>query len=61
MRQDSFNRSLKWTDKELEYLKINFPGNPTWQIANELNRPLNMVKKKAFELDLKKSKRRKQL
>ncbi len=58
MRQDSFNRSKKWTAKEINYLKKKFPTQPTWQIANELNRPLSMLKKKAFELDLKKKKRK---
>jgi hypothetical protein len=46
-----------WSKSELALLKKLFPNNPTAQIATELGRPKDAVKKKASRMGLRKSKR----
>jgi len=44
-----------WTDKEIEYLKKQYPDNNTLIIANHLNRSYSAVAGKALDLGIKKS------
>ena len=46
-----------WSRSELALLKKLFPNNPTAQIAANLGRPNDAVKKKASRMGLRKSKR----
>ncbi len=46
-----------WSKSELTLLKKLFPNNPTAQIAANLGRPNDAVKKKASRLKLRKSKK----
>ncbi len=46
-----------WSKSELTLLKKLFPKNPTAQIAANLGRPNDAVKKKASRMGLRKSKR----
>jgi len=46
-----------WSRSELALLKKLFPNNPTAQIAANLGRPNEAVKKKASRMGLRKSKR----
>ncbi|MFH0981906.1 MAG: hypothetical protein V2A79_10235 [Planctomycetota bacterium] len=56
MTKDNLIRGL-WTKEELRTLKRMFPHNTTWEVAYELNRAMEAVKKKASRLGLKKSRR----
>ncbi len=46
-----------WSKSELTLLKKLFPNNPTAQIAANLGRPNDAVKKKASRMKLRKSKK----
>ncbi len=46
-----------WSKSELALLKKLFPNNPTAQIAANLGRPNDAVKKKASRMRLRKSKK----
>ncbi len=46
-----------WSRSELTLLKKLFPNNPTAQIAANLGRPNDAVKKKASRMRLRKSKK----
>ncbi len=46
-----------WSKRELTLLKKLFPNNPTAQIAANLGRPNDAVKKKASRMRLRKSKK----
>jgi len=46
-----------WSKSELTLLKKLFPSNPTAQIAANLGRPTEAVKKKASRMGLRKSKK----
>ncbi len=46
-----------WSKSELTLLKKLFPNNPTAQIAANLGRPNDAVKKKASRMRLRKSKK----
>ena len=46
-----------WTRDDLKQLKKLFPNRPTAEVAAELNRPTEAVKKKASRMGLKKSSR----
>jgi hypothetical protein len=46
-----------WTRDDLKQLKKLFPDRPTAEVAAELNRPTEAVKKKASRMGLKKSNR----
>ena len=46
-----------WSKSELSRLKKLFPNNPTAEIAAELGRSTDTVKKKASRMRLRKSKR----
>jgi hypothetical protein len=46
-----------WSSSEVSLLKKRFPNNPTAQIAAELGRSTDVVKKKASRMGLRKSKR----
>jgi hypothetical protein len=46
-----------WSKSELGLLKKLFPTNPTAQIAANLKRPTDAVKKKASRMGLRKSKK----
>jgi len=46
-----------WSKSELSLLKKLFPNNPTAEIAANLGRPTDAVKKKASRMRLRKSKR----
>jgi len=46
-----------WSKSELALLKKLFPNNPTAQIAANLGRPNDAVKKKASRMGLRKSKK----
>ena len=44
-----------WTSDDLKLLKRIFPARPTTEVAQELGRPNDAVKKKASRMGLKKS------
>jgi len=46
-----------WSKSELSLLKKLFPNNPTAEIAANLGRPTDAVKKKASRMRLRKSKK----
>jgi hypothetical protein len=46
-----------WSKSELTLLKKLFPNNPTAQIAANLGRPNDAVKKKASRMKLRKSRK----
>ena len=46
-----------WSKSEMGVLKRLFANNPTAQIAAKLGRPTEAVKKKAYSMGLKKSKK----
>jgi len=46
-----------WTKDDLKELKKLFPNRPTAEVAAELGRPTEAVKKKASRMGLKKSNR----
>lgn len=46
-----------WTRDDLKQLKRLFPDRPTAEVAAELGRPTEAVKKKASRMGLKKSRR----
>jgi len=46
-----------WSKSELALLRKLFPNNPTAQIAANLGRPTDAVKKKASRMRLRKSKK----
>jgi hypothetical protein len=46
-----------WTRDDLKQLKKLFPDRPTTEVAAELGRPTEAVKKKASRMGLKKSRR----
>ena len=46
-----------WTKDDIKLLKKLFPGNPTAEIAAQLGRPTDAVKKKASRMGLRKSKK----
>jgi hypothetical protein len=46
-----------WTRDDLKQLKKLFPDRPTAQVAAELGRPTEAVKKKASRMGLRKSRR----
>lgn len=52
-------RDLKgsWTRDDVKQLKKLFPDRPTAEVAAELGRPTEAVKKKASRMGLKKSRR----
>jgi hypothetical protein len=52
-------RDLKgsWTRDDVKQLKRLFPDRPTAEVAAELGRPTEAVKKKASRMGLKKSRR----
>tara|TARA_R110000868_G_scaffold155261_1_gene381664 strand:- start:275 stop:898 length:624 start_codon:yes stop_codon:yes gene_type:complete len=45
----------RWTEKEIEYLKLNFANNYTKQLCNILHKSYTSVAGKAYALGLKKS------
>ena len=46
-----------WSKSEVVLLRKLFPSNPTAKVAAKLGRSLDSVKKKAYRLGLKKSKK----
>jgi hypothetical protein len=50
-------RRGSWTKDDVRDLKKLFPNRPTAEVAAELGRPTEAVKKKASRMGLKKSKR----
>jgi hypothetical protein len=46
-----------WTRDDMKQLKKLFPDRPTAEVAAELGRPTEAVKKKASRMGLKKSRR----
>ena len=46
-----------WLTREINLLKKSFSTTPTAEIARQLGRPLDAVKKKASRMKLRKSKR----
>jgi hypothetical protein len=46
-----------WTRDDVQHLKKLFPDRPTAEVAAELGRPTEAVKKKASRMGLKKSRR----
>ncbi len=46
-----------WSKNDLKELKKLFPNHPTAEVAAELGRPTEAVKKKASRMGLKKSRR----
>jgi hypothetical protein len=46
-----------WTRDDVKQLKKLFPDRPTAEVASELGRPTEAVKKKASRMGLKKSRR----
>ncbi len=46
-----------WTKEDIAMLKKLFKNNSTADVAKELNRPLDAVKKKASRMGLRKSKK----
>ena len=46
-----------WSKSEVALLRKLFPSNPTVKVAAKLGRSLDTVKKKAFRMGLKKSKK----
>jgi len=46
-----------WAPEELKLLKTRFPNNPTAEVAAELRRPVDAVKKKASRMGLRKAKK----
>jgi hypothetical protein len=47
----------QWTKDELKTLKKEFPSKPTAEIAADLGRPNDAVKKKASRMGLRKAKK----
>lgn len=45
----------KWTKDDIRYLKANFKNKSTAEVADELGRPLENVKKKASRMGLLKN------
>jgi hypothetical protein len=50
-------RRGSWTKDDVKELKKLFPNRPTAEVAAELGRPTEAVKKKASRMGLKKSRR----
>ena len=46
-----------WTKAEVTLLKKMFPNNVTAKVAAKLGRPIDNVKKKAYRMGLKKTKK----
>lgn len=46
-----------WSKDDIKQLRRLFPGQPTADVASNLGRPTEAVKKKASRMGLKKSKR----
>jgi hypothetical protein len=46
-----------WSKSEVSLLRKLFPSNPTSKVAARLGRPTEAVKKKAYNIGLKKSKK----
>ena len=46
-----------WSKSEVSLLRKLFPNNPTAKVAARLGRPTDTVKKKAYSIGLKKSKK----
>ncbi|MBW8039225.1 MAG: hypothetical protein FVQ85_04425 [Planctomycetes bacterium] len=46
-----------WTKAEVTLLKKMFPNNVTTKVAAKLGRPVDNVKKKAYKMGLKKTKK----
>lgn len=51
----SKDKARKWTDDELEYLKVNVKTKSTQEIADELNRTPSAISKKRMQLGLEAS------
>ena len=47
----------RWSKSDINLLKKLFPNNPTAQIAARLGRSVESVKRKAYRIGLKKSKK----
>jgi hypothetical protein len=46
-----------WSKSDISSLKKLFPNNPTAQVAAKLKRPAEAVKKKAYRMGLRKSRK----
>ena len=46
-----------WSKSEISLLRKLFPSNPTARVAAKLGRPTEAVKKKAYSVGLKKTKK----
>ena len=56
-RKDKAMMKGSWSKNDLKDLKRLFPNRPTAEVAAELGRPTEAVKKKASRMGLKKSTR----
>ena len=56
-RKDKAMMKGSWSKNDLKDLKRLFPNRPTGEVAAELGRPTEAVKKKASRMGLKKSTR----
>ncbi len=56
-RRDRSMTKGSWSKNDLKELKKLFPNRPTAEVAQELGRPTEAVKKKASRMGLKKSPR----
>jgi len=56
-RKDKHMMKGSWSRNDLKELKRLFPNRPTAEVAAELGRPTEAVKKKASRMGLKKSPR----
>jgi len=57
MKRDGLYRG-EWGKDDIKNLKRWFPHNPTKQVAADLGRPTEAVKKRASRLGLRKSRKR---
>jgi hypothetical protein len=51
-------KRARWLKEDIKILRKIYPTTETWKVANQLNRPISAVRRKAKELGLKKTPRK---
>ena len=51
-------KKTQWPEEQIKILQKIYPTTETWRIANQLDRPVSAVRRKAKEMGLKRARRR---